>query len=127
MPEYTDGCFTLYDIVDEEDEYGQQRKIRARGLAPIWFREKSVFDRTRVTFEQADMEVTRKIRIPKWNGISSMCVCMIGTEQHKVFNKTDVISKQGFPETELTLITPAMNYEVAEDDESGTEGTAGES
>ena len=108
LPEYTDGCFELYDIVDSEGE----RKIKARDIRPVWYRDIAVYDRTRITFEQADKEVTMKIRIPKWDGISSDCVCMINGNQHKVFNKADVVSNQGYLETELTLINPTMDYEV---------------
>ena len=111
LPEYTDGCFTLYDIVDDAGE----RKIRPRGIGVIWYRDIGVYDRTRVTFEQADMEVTMKIRIPIWSGISSSCVCVIGNTQHKVYNKADVLSNQGYMETELTLINPPMDYEVMDD------------
>ena len=111
LPEYTDGCFFLYDITDRDGE----RVIVRRPIGPVWFRDSGVYDRTRVTFEQADMEVTMKIRIPKWDGINSNCVCMISGNQHKVFNKADVLSKQGYPETELTLINPPMDYaEVTE-------------
>ena len=108
LPEYTDGCFELYDIVDRDGE----RKIKARRMDPVWFRNIGVYDRTRITFEQADKEVTMKIRIPKWNGISSSCVCVIDGRQHKVYNKADVLSNQGYMETELTLINPSMEYEV---------------
>jgi len=108
LPEYTDGCFELYDIVDRDGE----RKIKARNMRPVWYRDIAVYDRTRITFEQADKEVTMKIRIPKWNGISSDCVCVIDGRQHKVFNKADVLSSQGYMETELTLVNPAMDYEV---------------
>ena len=110
LPEYTAGCFELYDIVDADGE----RKIRARKMKPVWFRDIGVYDRTRLTFEQADKEVTMKIRIPKWQGISSSCVCVIDGVQHKVYNKADVLSNQGYMETELTLINPAMDYEVTE-------------
>ena len=110
LPEYTDGCFNLYDIVDTDGV----RKIVERGIGPVWFRSIGVYDRTRITFEQADKEVTMKIRIPKWDGISSNCVCVIDGQQHKVFNKADVLSNQGYMETELTLINPSMDYEVAE-------------
>ena len=106
LPEYTDGCFKLYDITDRDGE----RVIVRRPIGPVWFRDIGIYDRTRVTFEQADMEVTMKIRIPKWDGINSNCVCMISGNQHKVFNKADVLSKQGYPETELTLISPPMDY-----------------
>ena len=108
LPEYTDGCFKLYDIVDRDGE----RKIKARNMRPVWYRDIAVYDRTRITFEQADKEVTMKIRIPKWNGISSDCVCVIDGRQHKVYNKADVLSNQGYPETELTLVNPTMDYEV---------------
>ena len=108
LPEYTDGCFELYDIVDSDGE----RKIRARNMRPVWFRDIAVYDRTRITFEQADKEVTMKIRIPRWNGISSSCVCVIDGQQHKVYNKADVLSNQGYMETELTLVNPSMDYEV---------------
>lgn len=108
LPEYTDGCFELYDIVDREGE----RKIKARDIRPVWYRDIAVYDRTRITFEQADKEVTMKIRIPRWNGISSSCVCVIDGVQHKVYNKADVLSNQGYMETELTLINPTMDYEV---------------
>ena len=108
LPEYTDGCFELYDIVDREGE----RKIIARDIRPVWYRDIAVYDRTRITFEQADKEETMKIRIPKWDGISSDCVCMINGNQHKVFSKADVISNQGYMETELTLVNPSMDYEV---------------
>ena len=117
LPEYTSGCFTLYDIVDDEGV----RKIAERGIDPVWFRELAVYDRTRVTFEQADKEITKKIRIPKWSGISSNCVCLINGTQHKVFNKADVLSAQGYPETELTLINPPMDYEEVKDDEDDKE------
>jgi len=106
LPEYTDGCFELYDITDRDGE----RVIVRRPIGLVWFRDIGIYDRTRVTFEQADMEVTMKIRIPKWDGINSNCVCMINGNQHKVFNKADVLSKQGYPETELTLISPPMDY-----------------
>lgn len=112
MPAYTDGCFALYDIVDEK-EGDQERVIRERpGYDEIWYRELAVYDRTRITFEQADMEISMKVCIPKWDGISSSCVCIIDDVQYKVYNKANVVSRQGYPETELTLIRPSMDYEV---------------
>lgn len=111
MPEYTSGCFDVYDITDRDGA----RVIIKRDLAPVWFRDIGIYDRTRLTFEQADMEVTWKIRIPKWDGISSNCVCVIAGKQHKVFNKADVLSAQGFPETELTLVNPPMDYDIIEE------------
>mgnify|MGYP006391606135 CR=1 FL=1 len=112
-PRYNDGIFDLYEIVDatEEDSDFPVRKIKLR-MSGIQYRTEAIYDRTRLVFEQAGKDVTMKIRIPKWDGISSSCVCVIDGVQHKVFNKTDVLSKQGFPETELTLETPEQVYEV---------------
>ena len=115
-PIYTDGCMELYDIVSEADNSSPDfpvEKIRKRDLAPIWYRELAIYDRTRLTFEQADTELTKKIAIPRWDGISSRCVCVIDGIQHKVFNCAQVISKQGSPETELTLISPTIPYQEA--------------
>ena len=112
-PRYNDGIFDLYDIVDATEEGSDfpVRKIKLR-MSGIQYRTEAIYDRTRLVFEQAGKDVTMKIRIPKWDGISSSCVCVIDGVQHKVFNKTDVLSKQGFPETELTLETPEQVYEV---------------
>jgi hypothetical protein len=114
-PVYNSGCFKLFDIVDVTDDDAPDfpvKKIRDRCLDPIGFRELAIYDRTRLTFEQADTELTMKVAIPQWDGIDSNCVCLIDDKQHKVFNCAHVISKQGYPETELTLIRPAVKYEV---------------
>lgn len=116
-PEYADGCMDVYDIVSVADESSQDfpvKKIRKRDLDPVGYRELAIFDRTRLTFEQQDTVLTKKVAIPRWDGINSQCVCVIDGEQHKVFNCAQVISRQGYPETELTLISPPVQYEVAE-------------
>jgi hypothetical protein len=113
-PQYTDGFIEIYDIVDRAQGDFPERSIKKRDISKIFFRQISVFDRTRITFEQSDMEVTRKIRIPRWwEGISSNCVVKVngGSGQEKVFNAAFVTSKAGFLETELTLINPEMPYE----------------
>lgn len=119
MPEYTDGYFTLYDIVDVTEESAPDfpiKKIQERKFggasAPIWFRQLAVYDRTRAVLEQTVKEVTMKIRIPLFNAINSNCVCVIDGVQHKVYNKADVLSRQNVPETELTLVKPEQIYEV---------------
>ena len=114
-PVYNSGCFELYDIVDVPDPDNPDfpdRMIKSRYLRPIGYRELAIYDRTRLTFEQADTEITMKIAIPRWDGIDSNCVCMIDGVQHKVFNCAQVISRQGYPETELTLVSPGLQYAV---------------
>lgn len=126
MPAYTDGYFLLYDILDGDLEGDLPvRKIRPRkkGNEPVkvWFRELSVFDRTRATLQQADVEISRKIAVPLWRGYySPMCVCVIhdyasGADvQYRVYNNAEVLSKQGYREAELTLMSLEMPYEVEE-------------
>ncbi|MGJ1079011.1 hypothetical protein ACR77U_13295 [Enterococcus faecium] len=113
---YTDGYFDLYDIESGEDELGTPyERIRKRDTGHVWFRSLAIFDRTRIAFDSADMTVQMKIRIPRWSGISSNCVCVIDGRQYKVYNKADVVTTAGVPETELTLIDPSVNYEVVEE------------
>lgn len=117
-PAYVDGGFLLYDIVDVSDDNAPDfpiKMIQKRPMGKVGFRELAVYDRTRLTFEQADTEITKKIVIPKWDGIDSNCVCLIDGVQHKVFNCAQVVSKQGYLETELTLVKPAVKYEVVEE------------
>lgn len=114
-PAYNDGVFRLYDIVDDPDTENPDyplKKIHDRGIGDIWFRSESVYDSTRMTFQQQDLKVTHKLRIPKWDGITANCVCLIDGEQHKVYSSTSVISKLGYHETEITLVSLEQKYEV---------------
>lgn len=124
MPAYNDGYFTLYDIVDAKEGDMPVRVIfpRYSGGKPvkIWFRELAVFDRTRATLQQADVEVSRKIAVPLYRGYySSMCVCLIhdyGRDedvQYRIYNCAEVLSKQGYMEAELTLTSLEVPYEVS--------------
>lgn len=116
VPEYTSGYFDLYKIktdnsTDYPEKYIKNLKMR------IWYREISIFDKTRCEFDKSDISLTMKVRIPQYKGIDSDCICVIDGRQHKVYNATHVLDKNGIPETELTLITPEKEYEVLEDDE----------
>jgi hypothetical protein len=39
---------------------------------------------------------------------------MIDGKMHRIYNAAHLISKEGFPETELTLIAPENNMRVKE-------------
>ena len=120
MPAYVDGCMTVYDLVDVREREAPDfpiRKIAARNISVIGFRELAIFDRTRLEFEQASVQIQRKIAIPRWDAINTNCVVIINEVQYKVFNCAHVISKQGYPETELTLINPEMQYRVFSEDD----------
>lgn len=112
LPEYVDGCLRLYriknDTLESKDypkEYLEDTKMN------IWFREISVFDKTKYEFEQRGKEVTMKIRIAQYRGIDSKCVCLIDGRQHHVYNAAHVKDEYGFLETELTLIRPEGEWE----------------
>lgn len=111
LPVYVSGCFGLYRIkTREETDYPEE--YLENQYMQIWYNEISVFDRLRNTLDQSGREVTMKIRIPPYSGIDSKCVCMIDGRQHRVYNATDITNKDGFPETELTLIKPEKEIEV---------------
>ena len=66
MPEYTSGalqyCHIRQDTVnDYPEEYLEDSKV-----GDIWYRELSVFDRTKYEFDQGGKEVTMKIRLPMY-------------------------------------------------------------
>lgn len=111
IPEYTSGCFVLYKI--DQDKIGDysQEVLVATGLE-IWYREISVFDKTRYELEQGGKEVTMKIRIPQYKEIDSKCVCLIDFVQHLVYNVAHLVDKDGNKETELTLIRPGRDLEI---------------
>lgn len=114
MPQYLDGCFQVFDKINEKSGDFEELKIRKRDISPIWYRELAIFDRTQLQFSQAHKQVTIKLAIPRWDGINSDCVIVINGKQHEVFNCAHVISKQGYRETEITCVSPEAEYEVVE-------------
>lgn len=110
-PEYADGAFRLYKIKEDNTTDFPIRYLEDQKMT-IWYREISVFDRVRYEFDQGGKEVTLKIRTPMYKGIDSQCVCMIEGRQHQVYNATHVTDKNGFKETELTLIVPEKELDI---------------
>ena len=47
-----------------------------------------------------------------FRGIDSQCVCLIGKTKHQVYNATHVKDKNGFLETELTLVRPEKELDM---------------
>ena len=124
IPEYVDGFIEIFKIKTEEKASFPEEHIESTGVK-IWYRELSVFDRTRYELSQGNVEVTSKIRIPQYKGIDSHCVVIMNgeNEQHEVYNATHVSDKNGFRETEITLKKPDSKRkikEVAKDDKAGT-------
>ena len=65
-------------------------------------------------FTRGGKEVTLKVRIPRYEKIDSHCHCLINGIFHEVYNAAHIINKDGWPETELTLVAPEKNREVKE-------------
>lgn len=113
VPEYTDGYFELCKI-EEDTTNDFPVDIVKKTKMQIWFRELSVFDRIKYEFEQANKEITMKLRIPRYKEVDSKCACIIDGKVHLVYNASHVMSKEGFPETELTLIRPDKEISIHE-------------
>ena len=105
MPEYTDGCFELFKVENDETSDFPIDILKTTGIN-VWFREISVFDKVRYEFEQGGKEITMKIRIPRYKGIDSTCAVKIEGKIHMVYNAAHIVDKEGFKETELTLVRP---------------------
>lgn len=112
-PTYTDGRLRLYKIVADEENDFPVEQLKDTKIT-IWYSELSVYDHMRYQMNQAGIEVTMKIRIPKAKEINSKCVCKIEGEMHRVYNVTHIKNKDGFPETEITLMKWEKEMEVIE-------------
>lgn len=114
IPVYLDGVLIPAEIVevtpDDAPDF-PQKKLKA-GTMKIWYRLMTMYDRTRLTFEQMDKEVQMKVRIPYWPGIAAGDVVLVDDEQLSVYNAAVAWTKSGIRETELTLIKPQTLYEV---------------
>jgi len=113
VPEYTSGCFQLYRIENDTSNDFPVEKLTNTGYE-IWYREISVFDKTRYQLEQGGKKVTMKICIPQYKEIDTQCVCMIDNVQHLVYNTAHITDKNGNKETELTLIRPGRELQILE-------------
>lgn len=111
LPEYTDGCFRLFEKVEDPNNDYPVIKLKDTGMS-ICFNEVSVFDHNKYQFAQGGIEVTKKLTIPRYDKITSSCVCVIDGVQNDVYNATGTRNKYGFPETEITLKKVDQEYEV---------------
>lgn len=112
-PVYTDGRLRLYKIVTNEENDFPIEQLKDTKIN-IWYSELSVYDHMRYQMNQAGIEVTMKIRIPKTKEINSKCVCKIEGKMHRVYNVTHIKNKDGFSETEITLTKWEKEMEVIE-------------
>lgn len=110
-PKYTDGMLRIYRTRNDDSNDYPETYLEDIGMK-LWYRELSIYDRVRQEFEQNNKEITLKLRIPRFKGIDSKCVCIIEGLQHRVQNAAHVVDKNGFLETELTLIRPESELKI---------------
>ena len=113
VPHYMDGYFDLYRVEESEEGDYPVEVLKNQDMR-IYYREIAVFDRLRFELKQGGKEVTLKVRIPRYEKIDSHCHCLINGIFHEVYNAAHIINKDGWPETELTLVAPEKNREVKE-------------
>lgn len=111
MPEYTDGVFHLFYIKEDQESDFPAKHLVDAGM-DIWYRELSIYERIRFALNEQGKEVTMKVAIPQFKKIDSNCAVRIAGVYHDVDTAAHVRSRDGFPETELTLIRPQNNREV---------------
>jgi SPP1 family predicted phage head-tail adaptor len=115
VPIYMDGVLIPCELVNSpiEDSPDYPRHVIKPKHTKIWFRALSIYDRTRLNFQNQDLEITMKIRIPYYeDGFHSGDVVLIKDTQMSVFNASIAWTKDGLRETELTLTKPRTIYEV---------------
>ena len=102
LPTYNDGKFRLFEIKQTTDTFPVEY-LHDTGKV-IWFEELSISDRLRFEAEERKKNITYKIRIPQIKSIDSLCVVKIGNVYHKIYNAYHFTNKEGFKQTDLTLV-----------------------
>lgn len=100
-PVYVDGKLRLFKISDDGNLYAQDKLIDTK--IELWFEELSVSDKLRIVMNEADLDITSKIRIPQDRNIDARCVVKINDEFHHVYNAYHFRNKAGYLQTDLTL------------------------
>lgn len=112
LPVYVDGVLDIYSIDDDETSGDYSVEVLKSQNTKLCFRQISVFDKTKYELERSGYTATMKIVIPRYEKINGKCVVIINKVQHEVYNAVHIINKDGFSETELTLIKPEREREI---------------
>ena len=110
-PAYTDGVLELYEAIQEPVGDYPKEKLQKLDMDPIWYREISIYDRTRAALGENGKQVTLKVQIPPYRAIDSHWYVKIDGTFHRIWNCAHGYNKDGFPVTELTLIATENNLE----------------
>lgn len=101
LPVYLDGNFNAFKIEESDDLTPKKYLVDEKTI--IWFEELSVFDTLRFDLKVKGIDVSMKIRITQYKGITAMNVLKIDDEFHEVVNVAHFTNKDGFKQSDLTL------------------------
>lgn len=101
-PTYNSGIIDLYIRKDDNGIY--PKTVLKSCQKGIWFRELNIYDSMKVEFNKNSINVNMKIAIPQYRKIDSRYVVRIGKDFYTIYNIVHVTTKDGFKESELTLI-----------------------
>lgn len=101
IPVFNDGRFRLYTISETTDIYPKEIPVPTDMY--IWYQELSVGNRLKSDLKQQGIEVTTKLRIPQYKGISSNNVVEIDEQLYHVYNAYHFRDTDGVLKTDLTL------------------------
>ena len=102
IPTYLDGYFDVYKIIDNDDLFPKDKAKLVVEMFP--YELLSFYDRTMFEADQRNIELTHKLRISQYKELDSMHLVKIGNEWHRVYNTIHFLNKDGYPQTDITLI-----------------------
>lgn len=117
LPSYTDGVATLHEVFHTSESY-QRKYIKPESIT-IHFREKAVYNKTKIEFRQVGVEINAMLVIPFIElKRTSLYAVVLNSEILEVQNASVVVNSNGFKELELTLSQSNIVWEGELNDES---------
>lgn len=107
LPSYNDGFFLFYQIKSNDKvTYPDEFLVQSENNK-IYFNELSITDSLKINANDRQINIIKKIRIFQNKNLNSNYVLKIDDKYYKIYNIYHYTDKNGFPESDITLI----NYE----------------
>lgn len=103
LPAYNDGKAIVFIIVHNESVKYPDEFLKDIHQE-VFFQELSVTDNLKIIASERKINIVKKIRISQNKNLSSINVLKIEDNYYSVYNSYDFINKNGFLQTDLTLI-----------------------
>lgn len=115
LPSYNDGFFYSFQIksnsnVTYPDEFLVPKKH------PIYFNELSVSDSLKISANDRKINIVKKIRIAQNKNLNSNFVLKINESYYKVYNIYHFTNKDGFLESDITLVNYEREIKIMEEE-----------